>query len=82
MGPTLAVIAVQLGYLVGGLVVVESLFNYPGIGSLTLSSATGSDTPTLEACVLMVAILYMVINFVADLVLALLDPRSRSGTVS
>src|SRR5439155_1608775 len=52
--PTIAVVSVQVGYLVGGLVVVETLFNYPGIGQLILNAATGHDLPTLEACVLMI----------------------------
>ena len=75
--PTITVVSVQVGYLVGGLVVVETLFNYPGIGALTLNSATGHDLPTLEACVLMIAVLYMVSNFIADIAYGLLNPRVR-----
>jgi peptide/nickel transport system permease protein len=75
--PTITVVSVQVGYLVGGLVVVETLFTYPGIGQLTLESATGHDLPTLEACVLMIAIIYCVANLLADLTYGLLNPRVR-----
>jgi len=75
--PTISVISVQVGYLVGGLVVTETLFNYPGIGKLVLDSAVGHDLPMLEATVLTVAVIYMVSNLVADLLLAMLNPRIR-----
>jgi peptide/nickel transport system permease protein len=77
MLPTITVVSVQVGYLVGGLVVVETLFAYPGIGQLTLESANGHDLQTLEACVLMIAIIYCVANFIADLAYGLLNPRVR-----
>jgi peptide/nickel transport system permease protein len=75
--PTITVVSVQVGYLVGGLVVVETLFSYPGIGELILNAATGHDLPTLEASVLMIALIYTVSNLVADVVTALLNPRVR-----
>ncbi len=78
--PTIAVVSVQVGYLVGGLVVVETLFNYPGIGQLILNAATGHDLPTLEACVLMIALIYTVANFTADVLSAFLNPRVRLAT--
>lgn len=78
--PTITVVSVQVGYLVGGLVVIETLFNYPGIGELILNAATGHDLPTLEASVLMIALLYTAANFTADIVTALLNPRVRLAT--
>jgi peptide/nickel transport system permease protein len=78
--PTIAVVSVQVGYLVGGLVVVETLFNYPGIGQLILNAATGHDLPTLEASVLMIALIYTVSNFTADILSAFLNPRVRLAT--
>jgi peptide/nickel transport system permease protein len=78
--PTITVVSVQVGYLVGGLVVIETLFSYPGIGQLILNAATSHDLPTLEASVLMIAVLYMVANFVADVLYALLNPRLRLAT--
>jgi peptide/nickel transport system permease protein len=75
--PTITVVFVQVGYLVGGLVVIERLFSYPGIGKLVFDSATGHDLPTLEATVLMIAIIYLIANLVADLLYAVLNPRVR-----
>ena len=77
MLPTITVVSVQVGYLVGGLLVVETLFAYPGIGQLTLESATGHDLPTLEACVLMIALIYCFANLIADLAYGILNPRVR-----
>jgi peptide/nickel transport system permease protein len=78
--PTITVVSVQVGYLVGGLVVIETLFNYPGIGQLILNAATGHDLPVLEASVLMIALIYTVSNFVADILSAVLNPRVRLAT--
>jgi peptide/nickel transport system permease protein len=75
--PTITVVCLQVGYLVGGLVVIETLFNYPGIGKLLLDSAVGHDVPVLEATVLLVAVLYMVLNLIADLLYGALNPRIR-----
>jgi peptide/nickel transport system permease protein len=75
--PTISVVSVQIGYLVGGLVVIETLFSYPGIGKLVLDSAIGHDLPVLEATVLMIAVLYMVSNLVADILYGVLNPRVR-----
>jgi peptide/nickel transport system permease protein len=78
--PTIAVVAVQIGYLVGGLVVVEVLFNYQGIGSLIYEAARQKDLPLLTAGVLVVGITYLVVTLVADILYALLNPRIRFGS--
>jgi peptide/nickel transport system permease protein len=75
--PTITVISVQTGYLVGGLVVTETLFSYPGIGKLVLDSAIGHDLPVLQATVLLVAVLYMILALIADVLYTLLNPRIR-----
>ena len=77
--PTIAVVAAQTGYLVGGLVVVETLFRYQGVGSLILSAARGKDFPVLEAGVLAVGALYIAATLVADALTLALDPRTRQG---
>ena len=77
MVPTVTVIGSQIGWLIGGLVVVETLFNYPGIGRYTVQAALNHDQPLLEACVLVIAVIYMVANLVADIVVAMLNPRIR-----
>jgi peptide/nickel transport system permease protein len=78
--PTIAVVAVQIGYLVGGLVVVEVLFNYQGIGLLIYEAARQKDLPLLTAGVLVVGITYLVVTLIADILYALLNPRIRFGT--
>jgi len=75
--PTITVIGVQTGYLVGGLVVTETIFNYPGIGKLIFDSAIGHDLPVLQAAVLLIAILYMALMLVTDIIYTLLNPRIR-----
>jgi peptide/nickel transport system permease protein len=75
--PTITVIASQTGYLIGGLVVVETLFNYNGVGKLLLSAATSKDFPMLEAGVLTIGVVYMVATLVADLLYSYLNPRIR-----
>jgi len=75
--PTITVIATQTGYLIGGLVVVETLFNYPGIGRLIFTAANDKDFPMLEAGVLAIGIVYLVATLVADILYTVLNPRIR-----
>ena len=77
--PTVTVIGSQVGWLIGGLVVIETLFVYPGIGKLMVDAAQTHDVVMLEASVLMVAVIYMFANLIADIVVALLNPRIRMG---
>ncbi len=79
MVPTVTVIGSQVGWLIGGLVVIETLFVYPGIGKLMVDAAQTHDVPMLEAAVLVVAVIYMVANLIADIIVALLNPRIRMG---
>jgi peptide/nickel transport system permease protein len=78
--PTIAVVAVQVGYMIGGLVIVEVLFNYQGIGKLTFDAAKGKDLPLLTAGVLVIGIVYLVVTLIADLLYAVLNPRIRYGS--
>jgi peptide/nickel transport system permease protein len=75
--PTIASIGAHVGYLVGGIVVVETLFAYPGLGKLLLDSAHAHDLAPLEACVLVTAVVVMVANLAADLAASALNPRLR-----
>ena len=77
--PTITVIATQTGYLIGGLVVVETLFNYQGIGKLIFTAATSKDFPMLEAGVLTIGVVYMVATLIADVLYTVLNPRLRLG---
>jgi peptide/nickel transport system permease protein len=77
--PTITVVASLLGYLAGGLVVIETLFHYRGIGALIYSAARTKDFPMLEAGVLTVGAVYAIASVLADLVSAALNPRLRVG---
>ena len=77
--PTITVIATQTGYLIGGLVVVERLFNYQGIGNLIFKAAESKDFAMLEAGILVIGLVYVVATLIADLLLIALNPRLRIG---
>jgi peptide/nickel transport system permease protein len=77
--PTITVIATQMGYLIGGLLVVEKLFVYQGIGLLVFSAVTSKDFPMLEAGVLFIGVVYMLATLAADIAYSLLNPRIRLG---
>jgi peptide/nickel transport system permease protein len=75
--PTIAVVATQVGYLVGGLVAIEYLFNYQGLGLMILQAAQQKDFTVLTAGVLVVGVVYLVVTLVADILFAMLNPRIR-----
>ena len=75
--PTIAVVASQVPYLVGGLVAVEIVFNYPGFGSLLLQAVQYRDYPMLQAAVLIVGSVIVTMQLIADILFALLNPRIR-----
>jgi peptide/nickel transport system permease protein len=77
--PTVSVIGVQIGYVLGSLVAIELVFNYPGLGVTILNAAGQKDLPVLQGGVLLVAIVYMLATLAADLVLAWMNPRARLG---
>lgn len=77
--PTIAVVATQTGYLIGGLVAIELIFNYPGIGRLLVRAADQKDFPLLQGTVLVIGIVYLLATLVADLAYAYLNPRIRLG---
>lgn len=75
--PTLNVTALNLAYVIGGVVIVERVFSYPGFGSLTVDALTLRDVPLIEATVLIAAAVYIVANLLADIGAMLLNPRLR-----
>ena len=75
--PTVAVIAVQIGYLFGGIIAVEKIFNYNGMGSTMLFAAQHKDLPMLTAGVIVIGIVYMLATLLADLIIAWMNPRIR-----
>lgn len=80
LAPTITVISVQIGYLFGGIIGVERVFNYAGLGSTMLSAVGAKDIPVLQGAVLLVGIVYMASTLAADLLIAYLNPRVRLET--
>jgi peptide/nickel transport system permease protein len=79
--PVLAYVGLQAGFLVGGTVVIESLFAWPGIGRLALQSALERDLPVVHAFVVVTAIGVILINLGVDLIRLMIDPRQRTSMV-
>ena len=77
--PVVTVLGLQLGVLLGGAVVTEMVFSWPGLGELTIQSIQRRDYPVVQACVLLISSSYVVVNTLTDLVYAWLDPRVRLG---
>lgn len=75
--PTVTVIGLQFGVLLGGAVITETIFALPGIGQLLMNSISQRDFPVLQACVLIVAVSFVLVNFVTDLLYSVIDPRIR-----
>ena len=76
--PVLPVISINVAWLLGGVVVVESVFNYPGLGKLMIESVSTRDLPMLQAIAVVTALVYVVVNLAADLVALWIDPRQRT----
>jgi peptide/nickel transport system permease protein len=76
--PVVTVIGLQLGALLGGAVVTETVFNWPGLGQLLIESIARRDYPVVQGAVLLIALTYIVVNGVVDLLYARLDPRIQS----
>jgi len=79
MLPTITVLAQDLGFLIGGIVAVETVFAYPGIGRLLVYSLSRHDLPLMEAVILVVTAIYCVANLAADLLYGWFNPRIRYG---
>ena len=77
--PTIAVVATQIGYLMGGLVVIELIFNYNGLGKALFDGTQQKDFPLLQSGVLIVGVIYLVATLVADIAYSFLNPRVRLG---
>ncbi|MCB8968460.1 MAG: ABC transporter permease [Chloroflexota bacterium] len=75
--PTITVIAISFGWLISGLIVIENVFNYPGIGRLLVFSIDRRDLPTLQAVTMITVLGFAIANLIADLLYAALNPRIR-----
>ncbi|MEI6625921.1 MAG: ABC transporter permease [Thermoleophilia bacterium] len=77
--PTISVVATQTGYLFGGLLAVELIFNYDGLGRQLVRASLDKDLPVLSAGVLVIGVVYMVATLLADILISILNPRVRLG---
>jgi ABC-type dipeptide/oligopeptide/nickel transport system permease component len=75
--PLITLIGLQAGYVLGGAVVIESIFNWPGIGNLTLQAIQQRDFPMIQGTVLVIAVVFTLVTFLVDLTYAALDPRVK-----
>jgi peptide/nickel transport system permease protein len=75
--PTVGIVAINVGFLIGGIVVVETVFAYPGLGRLMVDAVNHRDVPVIQMAALVIALAYALANLAADLVYAWLDPRIR-----
>jgi peptide/nickel transport system permease protein len=73
--PVLTVVGLQLGALLGGAVITETIFAWPGIGQLTIEAIQRRDYPLVQACVLVISVAYVAVNTLTDLIYARVDPR-------
>lgn len=77
--PVVAISAVQLGFMLSGSIVIEAVFALPGVGYLGWESITKNDFPVVQAVVLVLAVIFILLTLIADLVNAMLDPRLRTS---
>jgi peptide/nickel transport system permease protein len=75
MLPVVTFVGLQYGFLLGGAVVTETIFALPGVGRLIVTAISQRDYPIIQGAILMIAVIFVVINFVVDLLYAWLDPR-------
>jgi len=79
LAPAIQVSALQLAWMAGGIVVVEFVFSYPGIGSLLVDSVGSRDVPVVQALTLIIAAVYVVVNLLADITTIMITPRLRTA---
>jgi peptide/nickel transport system permease protein len=75
--PVLTLVGLQLGGLLGGAVITETVFAWPGVGSLLVEAIQSRDYPVVQACVLLISLVYVLVNTLTDLVYLWVDPRVR-----
>ena len=75
--PVVTMIGLEFGFLLGGVVVVETVFSYPGIGRLVFNAINQRDIPVVQASVILLAIIFILLNLIVDIIYARLDPRVK-----
>ena len=77
--PTINVVALTIAWLLGGVVVIETVFNYPGLGRMMIDSISDRDLPVTQAIALIIASVYVGVNLLADLLTMVANPRLRTA---
>jgi peptide/nickel transport system permease protein len=77
MLPAVTVLGLQMGHMLGGAVVIETIFAWPGVGSLLVDSILARDIPVVQGCVLSIVGTFVAVNFAVDLIYMMIDPRIR-----
>jgi ABC-type microcin C transport system permease subunit YejB len=80
--PTVTVLGLQIGFLIGGAIVVETVFAVPGVGSFGIAAISLRDYPQVQAFVLLFAVGFVLTNLIVDILYAFLDPRIKYGTAT
>ena len=75
--PVLTLVGLQLGALLAGAVITETVFSWPGIGQLTVEAIHRRDYPVVQGCVLLISLTYVVVNTLTDIAYGIIDPRIR-----
>jgi peptide/nickel transport system permease protein len=75
--PVITIVGLQFGSLLAGTIVTETIFSWPGIGRLAVQAISARDYPLLQGCILIIAVSYIAVNLLTDLVYAIVDPRVR-----
>jgi ABC-type dipeptide/oligopeptide/nickel transport system permease component len=75
--PLITILSLQLGALLSGAIITETVFAWPGVGRLTIQAISARDYPLVQGCVLFIAFVYVAGNLLADIAYAWLDPRVR-----
>ncbi len=79
--PALTVLGLQFGYIMGGSVVVETLYSWPGLGRMVVTSIIGRDYPMVQGAVLILAVIFIFVNLIVDVIYFFLDPRLKAKIV-
>lgn len=77
--PVVTMIGLQIGHILGGAVIIENIFSWPGVGGLLIDAINAKDTPMIEGCVLLIAFGYAIINLAVDIVYVCMEPRLKFG---
>lgn len=75
--PIITIVGLQIGHILGGAVIIENIFAWPGIGDLFINAVNSKDTPMIEGCVILISFGYAFINLIVDIIYALIDPRVK-----